>query len=348
MDLSQLELKFLTDLESLANNKHVDQLVIIKSLVQLVFCTIKQLSQFSFLFNNMKKEIDESMNETLKNMNNEIQILKESQEQYQKQLDHIQKLTIQPKDFEPNLSDACRLGKLSSVEWIVEKNIVENSNKNNFFDPLRIACEKGHLPVVEYLISKVADVNAKDDYQNILQYACDYGHIPIVEFLIAKGADVHAKDRNGNSAIHYASKKGLLPIVQNLIEKQNVDINIKGSSNWTPLHYACDNYHIPVIEYLTSKGADINARETSHSWTPLLIASYRNKPEIIKLLVSKGAYINVGDKGGLTPLHYAAINSNVDIIRLLLSNGADKNATTTNYCKPYELTHDYKIKDMLR
>ena len=52
-----------------------------------------------------------------------------------------------------------------------------------------------------------------------------------------------------------------LPIVQYLIEQQNVDINIKGFKEKTPLHYACLNGHIPIAEYLISKGANIEAKD---------------------------------------------------------------------------------------
>ena len=95
-----------------------------------------------------------------------------------------------------------------------------------------------------------------------LHYACEEGHLTIVEYLISKGANINAKDENGDYVIHYASKEGLLPIVQNLIEQQNIDIDIKGYKEKTPLQYACEEGHLPIVEYLISKGANINVTDT--------------------------------------------------------------------------------------
>ena len=64
-----------------------------------------------------------------------------------------------------------------------------------------------------------------------------------------------------NSVIHCASRNGHLPIVQHLIEKQNIDINIKGKDGKTPLHYACEYGFFSIVEYLISKNADINVKD---------------------------------------------------------------------------------------
>ncbi len=51
------------------------------------------------------------------------------------------------------------------------------------------AVQNGDLDLVKRLISKGADVNAKDKYgKTPLHYADDEGHIYIVMYLISKGA----------------------------------------------------------------------------------------------------------------------------------------------------------------
>ena len=72
-----------------------------------------------------------------------------------------------------------------------------------------------------------------------LHCSCEKGYLPIVEYLISKGANIEATDENGDYGIHYASKYAYLPIVQYLIEKQNVNIRI-------PLHFACKNRRIQI------------------------------------------------------------------------------------------------------
>ena len=67
---------------------------------------------------------------------------------------------------------------------------VEESNYINYFyqddTPIHIACEKGHLPIVKYLIEKQKvhiDIKRYVEYTP-LHYACQFGHLRIVEYLI--------------------------------------------------------------------------------------------------------------------------------------------------------------------
>ena len=71
--------------------------------------------------------------------------------------------------------------------------------------PLHIAATK---EVVELLIAKGADVNAKDKYDMTpLHPAAGRGHKEVVELLIAKGADVNAKDEDGDTPLDWADRR---------------------------------------------------------------------------------------------------------------------------------------------
>jgi len=62
----------------------------------------------------------------------------------------------------------------------------------------------GHKEVVELLIAKGADVNAKDKYGKIpLHRACECEK-EIAELLLDKGADVNAKDNDGETPLDQA------------------------------------------------------------------------------------------------------------------------------------------------
>ena len=64
----------------------------------------------------------------------------------------------------------------------------------------------GHSEIAELLISKDADVNAKDGNDGLtsLHKAAEGGHKEIAELLIAKGADVNAKDEDGETRLDWA------------------------------------------------------------------------------------------------------------------------------------------------
>ena len=71
--------------------------------------------------------------------------------------------------------------------------------------PLHIAATK---EVVELLIAKGADVNAKDKYDMTpLHPAAGRGHKEVVELLIAGGADVNARDEDGDTPLDWADRR---------------------------------------------------------------------------------------------------------------------------------------------
>ena len=75
-----------------------------------------------------------------------------------------------------------------------------------------------------------------------------------------KRCKYQSKTQYGDYVIHSASIGGLLPIIQYLIEEQNVDIDIKGYHEQTPLHYASYWNKTDIVKYLVSKGANKNAK----------------------------------------------------------------------------------------
>ena len=187
---------------------------------------------------------------------------------------------------------------------------------------IHIAVRRKHLLIVQYLIEvQNIDPNVPGNHgKTPLHYACLYPNKEIAEYLISKGANIEAKDDDGNQIIHSASIGGLLPIVQYLIETAKIDKDITNSSGKTPLHYACLYGHERIVEYLISQGANIEAKDVN-SWTPLhftaiKLASSSNwhqssdKEAITKYLISKGANKNATNKDGKTP-YDIAFNSRI-------------------------------------
>ena len=78
------------------------------------------------------------------------------------------------------------------------------------------AVDEGHLALVEYLVEKGADLEARDTVSNVISWICNhkyvtheytpqygytplmwaarYGRLPVVEYLVEKGADPNAQD----------------------------------------------------------------------------------------------------------------------------------------------------------
>jgi len=71
---------------------------------------------------------------------------------------------------------------------------------------LHFAVREGKKEVVEWLISKGADVNARGIMGFMpLHLAATLNHRDIMDLLIKKGADINAEDNNGKTPLYYAA-----------------------------------------------------------------------------------------------------------------------------------------------
>ena len=100
------------------------------------------------------------------------------------------------------------MGLLNIVQYFIEnKNVDKDVKGSHEMTPLHHACFlMGTLPVVEYLISKGANLEALDIGQNTpLHYASQYGKIEIVKYLLSKGANKSAKNYEGKTPYDLAN-----------------------------------------------------------------------------------------------------------------------------------------------
>ena len=168
-----------------------------------------------------------------------------------KQTDDFKPIKHKPKDFEPNIFKACQKGKFTSVQWLIEKEKVNVYQKEYSNTLLHVASESDKLHIVKYLIEKQnVDINIKgNDEMTPLHFACSESNLSIVEYLISKGADIEAKDYLDKTPLHYACQKGHLKIVEYLVSK-GANIEAKAILELTPLYLASSYHREDVIKYL--------------------------------------------------------------------------------------------------
>jgi len=183
------------------------------------------------------------------------------------------------------------------------------------------AAVSGDIEQVKLLISKSADVNAKNRRGNTPLYlAAQNGHKDVAELLIAKGADVNAKDNNGSTLLHWACFKNNKDIAKLLIGK-GAEVNVKNNANVTPLLTAATFGRITMAELLIDKGADVNAKNSLET-TSLHMAARNGFKDVVELLIAKGADVNVSNNAGVTPLGMAEEKGHTEIVELLKKHGA--------------------------
>ncbi|MBC8467887.1 MAG: ankyrin repeat domain-containing protein [Planctomycetes bacterium] len=201
----------------------------------------------------------------------------------------------------------------------------------------------GKIDRVKSLISKVA--NVKVQAPMALHYATENGHKDIMELLIVKGANVNAKNAAGQTPLHYAAERGLKDIAEMLIAN-GVDVNARNIEGQTPVDIALSRNRMDVVKLLIKKGADvslhlavrigalakvksliekgaaINAKDGSGQ-TAMHYAADMGRKEIVEVLLANGADVDAIDRTGRTPAEHAFLDGHSEIIELLISNGAD-------------------------
>uniref|UniRef100_A0A6C0JX86 Uncharacterized protein n=1 Tax=viral metagenome TaxID=1070528 RepID=A0A6C0JX86_9ZZZZ len=211
----------------------------------------------------------------------------------------------------------------------------ENINKTNDPDqtPLILAVMNGKLEIVEVLLNKGADSNARDiEGQNALMYAAINGHREIVKSLLKPGANINAIDNLRRTPLMHAAMNGNLDIVQLLLD-EGANINARDIEKKDALMHAIENGNPEVkdVVYRDHTNRNLNMlqllRDTKGKEKSELIRAIKIKYiGIVQLLLNKVADINAKDRNGRTPLMHAAMNGNLEIVKLLLDEGANINA----------------------
>ncbi|KAL7921747.1 hypothetical protein ACQKWADRAFT_113122, partial [Trichoderma austrokoningii] len=155
----------------------------------------------------------------------------------------------------------CNPGSKSYSAWFtIYQRSTYTSPTGNLTD-LIIASYYGHCAIVQLLLKKGADIEAKDGWgRTPLLWAAENGHEATVQLLLEKGADIEAKDRWDRTPLSRAAEKGHEATVQLLLEK-GADIEAKDGWGRTPLSWAAENGHEATVQLLLEKGADIEAKD---------------------------------------------------------------------------------------
>lgn len=166
-----------------------------------------------------------------------------------------------------------------------------------------------------------------------LSEASLYGHGKVVQLLLERGANVNAKDETaealGETLLISASGLGYSDIVKILLEHgANVNPEASGAKipRETPLIAASRSGYTDIARLLWKPGADPNAEnpagsidsETAHGSISLLYACKLHHVDIVKLLLEHGADPNLECPGSSTPLHEAVKSRCLAVVETLL------------------------------
>jgi ankyrin repeat protein len=114
-----------------------------------------------------------------------------------------------------------------------------------------------------------------------LGMAIERGHLKIVQFLLSAGANPHGGSTS-TTALGLATERGEIETIQLLLSSK-VDVNAPvAADGWTALLAAIKNGHHSIVELLVNAGANVNV--WSRGETPILLAAKCEEQKIYQYL----------------------------------------------------------------
>jgi len=224
------------------------------------------------------------------------------------------------------LMEAASAGHCGVAKILLEFGAGINTHSNEFKESaLTLACYKGHLEMVRFLLEAGADQEHKtDEMHTALMEASMDGHVEVARLLLDSGAQVNMPADSFESPLTLAACGGHVELAMLLLER-GANIEEVNDEGYTPLMEASREGHEEMVALLLSQGADINAQTEETQETALTLACCGGFLEVADFLIKAGADLELGAS---TPLMEASQEGHLELVRYLLEAGAGVNATT--------------------
>jgi len=231
--------------------------------------------------------------------------------------------------------DFVKANNIDKVKALIENTpSLVNSKDMDGRTPLHWAARGVYFEIMEYLIKKGADVNAKDNNQIYpIESVTVRNHPLSLKLLIDNGAKTDVSDNEGSYIIHIAAQYGYIEEIKILLENGSY-LEIKDNYQRTPLIIASrEGGDYETVKYLIEKGANINAVD-KNGYSPISLAAWRGYENIVNLLLDKNAVIIVSGKDGSKLLQYACDKKLIKLYKKIILEGGDIFSLNSNFQTP--------------
>lgn len=244
------------------------------------------------------------------------------------------------------------IGDLEYVKKHVEDYKIDVDFENyDYITALMLASQAGYDDIVEYLISKGADVNKQAKYNGIspLISAVRNDYLRTAEILIRSGADINTTDALGRQAIHYAAMNGYIATTDMLIyyfsQLEELD-----NFGFSPIMYAVANNQDSVTDLLINNLVNIYTLDNRDNSLLHIAAQHNNI-----YFINKYAHLFANDlnknKEGLYPTESAVASGHHKAVQLLLEKDFVLRDTINEVFTPRTLAKysgKYRTKRIIR
>lgn len=211
-------------------------------------------------------------------------------------------------------------------DYLLQENQVASEDNVGLFN----AALAGSAYGVENYLKKGAKPNfffRPEDNKNALHVASEKGYLEVVQLLLDNGAEVNSKTASDHYTALILAAQHENSAVTKLLISAGADISAENGYGNTALHEACHAGNIEVAKELVAAGANVNAVNHKGS-TPIHTLCYGESPgthtvEFLKFLLASGSNLDAADKRGMTPLLVCCTSGRVDLIEVLVEFGAN-------------------------
>ncbi|KAI1474287.1 ankyrin repeat-containing domain protein [Daldinia eschscholtzii] len=229
---------------------------------------------------------------------------------------------------------ACRFGRPTSVQKLLELGVDTNKSDPIGMKPLEIAAKHGHKKCLEVLLNHGAGPETPSGIGKgtSMHHVVANGDVQICQLLLEHGADSN-NPLLKSPLLHGVVTRRLPHTTKQRIDlltflvKYNVNINDTDEQKATPLLVATENGFGDLARCLLEYDPDVNLPDIDGR-TPIFEAVRNQDEGLVKLLLEKGADVNVRTTEGLFPLHFAS--SSTPIAKMIAEKNKDVNVKSNN------------------
>lgn len=223
------------------------------------------------------------------------------------------------KEGHDNLLLASWGGHTETVKYLIEQGANVDSASHSGHTALHAAAQVGSTETIRVLLENGAKINVQaKDGRTAFYLSCLFDHLDTGKLLIKQGADPTIKDKERNSPLHASSERGLLTVMEYLIECLGLDVNDKNAFQSVPLILTSSKGCLDCVKYLVAHGASLQAKD-KRGRNSLFMAAAAGHADVVLYLLNSGLTIPDSlDNMGQSPLLMAVISGSLDVVNLLL------------------------------
>jgi ankyrin repeat protein len=231
------------------------------------------------------------------------------------------------RDGRTPLLHAAMLGRPRAIRSILARGASRTSHDDLGARALHIAAAGGHLEATQALLHAGFPLSEPDARTGKLplHWAVTRGSPEVVDLLLRRGADVNARDNYGETPLHALARLDpwRTAIMAPRLVAAGADLEARDVRGFTPLHVAAGADNLGVVQLYASLPHTYDAA-TPTGLLPLDLAYRSRSDRVAERLFALGAH----SKGAFVPpLHEAARGDDVERAERLLASGGDATRT---------------------